>query len=176
MSGNVNSRTGALHKAGERDLRATEHGYHSNNSAEILPFRPPHNSNGAAHGLPLNDDQELVLMNLIKSGDFDTRQNLVTRNLRIVLKRNRRYGNMGVRIFDLLKAGNRGLEYAVENFEQEVGGCFSTYAASCICRNVENIILHRDVHRVANMENQSMANALISVAGCRTPSLGFVPG
>jgi hypothetical protein len=29
---------------------------------------------------------------------------------------------------------------------------------------------------VANMENQSMANALISVAGCRTPSLGFVPG
>lgn len=114
-------------------------------------------------------------MNLIRAGDFDTRQNLVTRNLRVVLRRNRRYANMGIRIFDLLKAGNRGLEHALENFEQEGGGCFSTYAASCIRQNIEHIILHRDVHGVPRHGKSDHEQCrLISVGGAQQSSVRLV--
>ena len=81
---------------------------------------------------------------LIKEGDFDTKQNMITRNLRQVLDSNRRYPNREIGIFDLLKAGNRGLEHALENFAQKNGERFSIYAASCIRHNIEHAILNRD--------------------------------
>lgn len=147
MTGNTNSRKSALHEAGEPDLPVTEAGYHmiapATAPAEILQFRHPHNSNDGLLGSPL-DDEDAALMNLIKAGDFDTRQNLVARNLRLVLDNTRRYAHKGVRIFGLLKAGNLGLDHALENFDREGNGCFSAYAAWCIRQSIEHAILNWD--------------------------------
>lgn len=108
---------------------------------------------GLRHGnqviQPLDDACELALMNRVKAGDFDARQQLVTVNLLHVLHNNRRYAHSGAGIFDLLKAGNRGLVHALENFEPEGDGRFSAYAASCIRQHIERALnpLHRPAER-----------------------------
>lgn len=83
---------------------------------------------------------DLALMHRIKAGDFDTRQQLVTSNLLHVLRSNKSYARSGTGIFDLLKAGERGLVHALENFEQEGHGRFSAYAASCIRLHIEHTL------------------------------------
>lgn len=99
---------------------------------------------GAAHESQLNDGHELALMNLIKEGDFDARQRMVARNLRLALNGTRRYANKGIRLFDLLKAGNLGLAHALENFEREGHGRFSAYADQCIRQSIEYAIRNWD--------------------------------
>jgi DNA-directed RNA polymerase sigma subunit (sigma70/sigma32) len=83
------------------------------------------------------DERDLELMHRIKAGDFDTRQQLLTCNLLHVLRSKRSYARNGAGIFDLLKAGERGLVHALEHFEQESEDRFSTYAASCIRLHIE---------------------------------------
>ena len=144
MTGNINSRKSALHVSNEPDFPGTETGCRPTAPAEILQFRHPHNANDAVHGSPLNDDRDLALMNLIKAGNFDTKQSLITRNLCLVLKSAKRYANKGASIFDLLKAGNLGLEHALENFRPEDGECFSTYTARCIREKIEHALLSRN--------------------------------
>lgn len=93
-----------------------------------------------SQALPLDDAHDLTLMQRIKQGDFDARQKLITRNLRHVLHSNKRYARNGAGLFDLLKAGNRGLAHALENFEPESDGLFSEYAASCIRQHIETTL------------------------------------
>lgn len=83
------------------------------------------------------DERDLELMNRIKAGDFDTRQQLLTCNLLHVLRSKRNYARSGAGIFDLLKAGERGLVHALEHFERKESERFSTYAATCIRRHIE---------------------------------------
>src|SRR5574340_1510674 len=84
------------------------------------------------------------LLNLLKAGDFDARQKMIARNLRLALNGTRRYANKGIRLFDLLKAGNLGLAYALENFEHEGHGRFSAYADQCIRQSIEYAIQNWD--------------------------------
>ena len=90
-----------------------------------------------------DETHDLALMRRIKAGDFDTRQQLVTSNLLHVLRSNKSYARNGTGIFDLLKAGERGLVHALENFEQEGHDHFSAYAASCIRRHIEHTLSPR---------------------------------
>lgn len=90
--------------------------------------------------MPLDDFRELALMQRVKTGDFDSRQKLITGNLRQVLHSHERYAHSGAGIFDLLKAGNRGLVHALESFEPEGDNRFSAYAASCIRHHIEGTL------------------------------------
>ncbi|BBI99459.1 hypothetical protein FGKAn22_11520 [Ferrigenium kumadai] len=94
-----------------------------------------------SQAMPLDDAHDLALMQRIKQGDFDARQKLITGNLRQVLHSNKRYTRSGTGIFDLLKAGNRGLVHALENFEPESDGRFSAYAALCIRQHIERTLI-----------------------------------
>lgn len=96
------------------------------------------------HESQLGDERELALLNLMKAGDFDARQKMIARNLRLALNGTRRYANKGIRLFDLLKAGNLGLAYALENFEREGQGRFSAYADQCIRQSIEYAIQNWD--------------------------------
>jgi len=135
MMETIDSRKSASHEAGNHSIATTR----------ISPPKQPRDFIDAAHESHLNDEQELALLNLIKKGDFDARQKMIARNLRLVLNNTRRYARKGIRLFDLLKAGNLGLAYALENFEPEDNERFSTYAARCIRRNIEYAILNWDV-------------------------------
>ena len=98
----------------------------------------------AAHESQLGDERELALMNPIKEGDFDARQKMIARNLRLALNGIRRYTDKGIRLFDLLKAGNLGLAHALENFEREGHARFSAYADQCIRQSIEYAIRNWD--------------------------------
>lgn len=170
MAGNIDSGKNASHEASEPDLPDAKAGDHSTAPAEIFPPRQPHDFIEALHGSPLNDGQDLALMNLIKNGDFDAKQNMIARNLRLVLNNTRRYASKGVRLFDLLKAGNLGLEHALENFEPEGKEHFSTYAARCIRRNIEHVILNWDGHSPAWLEKPDHNRYRIVAGGDADPS------
>ncbi|MCK9201870.1 MAG: hypothetical protein M0P59_11125 [Gallionella sp.] len=89
---------------------------------------------------PSDDAHELALMQRIKAGDFDTRQQLVACNLLHVLRSHKHYAHSGTKIFDLLKAGDKGLVHALDHFEPKSRGRFSTYAATCIRQHIELVL------------------------------------
>lgn len=55
----------------------------------------------------------------------------------------KRYIGRGIALYDLIKAGDLGYAHALENFEMEGGSRFSSYAARCIRRNIEWLILRQ---------------------------------
>ncbi len=95
---------------------------------------------GERTGLQAGNVEELALIQRIKSGDFDTRQRLITANLRMALENSKRYARNGVGIFDLLRAGHLGLEHALETYSAESGGRFAEHAAACIRSHVEHAL------------------------------------
>ncbi|HZW25647.1 MAG TPA: sigma factor [Gallionella sp.] len=94
-------------------------------------------------GQPFRHGQDadgMALMQRIKAGDPDARQKLIIGNLRHVLHSNRRYARSGAGIFDLLKAGDRGLAHALDSFETKGDGSFPAYAATCIRQQIERAL------------------------------------
>lgn len=89
---------------------------------------------------PANDAHDLALLHRIKAGDGDTRRQLVTGNLLHVLRSSKRYARSGAGIFDLLKAGDKGLAHALEHFKPDCESRFSAYAASCIRQHIERAL------------------------------------
>lgn len=124
----------------------------------------------AAHESQLDEGQELTLMNLLKAGDFDARQKMIARNLRLALNGTRRYANKGIRLFDLLKAGNLGLAHALENFEREGHGRFSAYADQCIRQSIEYVIQNWDGCGPAWLEKSDHDRYRIVADGDANPS------
>jgi DNA-directed RNA polymerase sigma subunit (sigma70/sigma32) len=55
----------------------------------------------------------------------------------------KRYIDRGVAFPELIKVGNIGFTYALDNFELEGGLRFSTYAARCIRRHIERVIMDK---------------------------------
>lgn len=101
-------------------------------------------SNESGYGDLLSDEQYSALMSLIKENDCEAKQKVIAHNLRLVFYIARRYADRGVELLYLVREGNLGLIYALENFEVEGGFRFSSYAARCVRRNIERAITERD--------------------------------
>ena len=86
---------------------------------------------------PLPREQEAVLLERLKDGDFQVRQTLIERNLRLVVYIARRFENTGVGIEDLISIGTIGLIKAVGTYRTDKNIKLATYASRCI----ENEIL-----------------------------------
>lgn len=93
----------------------------------------------AKHRL-LTAEQEKSLANKIKIGCQASRNELVTSNLRLVIKIAKRYQNRGVPLLDLIEEGNLGVIRAAEGFDPAAGCRFSTYSAHWIRHFLENAI------------------------------------
>ena len=65
---------------------------------------------------------------LLREDGTDARNELITRNLRLVVSIAKKYINRGLRFEDLIQEGNVGLHKAVEKFDYRKGFKFSTYA------------------------------------------------
>jgi RNA polymerase nonessential primary-like sigma factor len=50
-------------------------------------------------------------------GDFDARQTMIERNLRLVVNIAKHYLNRGIPLLDLVEEGNLGLMHALEKFD-----------------------------------------------------------
>jgi len=85
--------------------------------------------------------EELALARAMAKGDFAARQQLIERNLRLVVSIAKHYTNRGLALPDLIEEGNLGLIHALEKFDAERGFRFTTYATWWIRQGVERAIM-----------------------------------
>jgi RNA polymerase nonessential primary-like sigma factor len=78
-----------------------------------------------------------------RGGDFQARQQMIERNLRLVVSIAKNYLGRGLPLTDLIEEGNLGLMHATAKFEPERGFRFSTYASWWIRQAIERAIMHQ---------------------------------
>ena len=91
----------------------------------------------------LTPEQEIQLARRIKRGDQKALTQMVTANLRLVVKIARDYANFGLPLLDLISEGNIGLMKAVERFDPKKGGKLSTYAAWWIKQSIKRALANQ---------------------------------
>ncbi|GLT23822.1 MULTISPECIES: RNA polymerase sigma factor RpoS [Zoogloea] len=91
----------------------------------------------------LTADEELSLSRQVREGNFNARQTMIERNLRLVVNIAKHYLNRGIPLLDLVEEGNLGLIHALEKFDPERGFRFSTYATWWIRQNIERAIMNQ---------------------------------
>ncbi len=89
----------------------------------------------------LKADEEINLARRYKlEGDLDARDELITRNLRLVFNQAKKYSSTNMHLLDLIQEGNIGLMKAVEKFDFTKGFKFSTYATWWIKQSITRSI------------------------------------
>ncbi len=96
-----------------------------------------------AHIPLLTQEQEVKLARQIKRGSQRARTEMVSANLRLVVKIARDYGSFGLPLLDLISEGNIGLMKAVERFDPKKGGKLSTYAAWWIRQSIKRALANQ---------------------------------
>jgi RNA polymerase nonessential primary-like sigma factor len=91
----------------------------------------------------LTADEEQALTRRVREGDHAARQQMIERNLRLVVNIAKHYLNRGLPLLDLVEEGNLGLMHALEKFDPERGFRFSTYATWWIRQNIERAIMNQ---------------------------------
>ena len=125
----------------------------------------------------LTAEEELALTRRVREGEFAARQEMVERNLRLVVSIARHFMNRGLPLLDLIEEGNLGLMHALDKFDPERGFRFSTYASWWIRQGIERAVLNQGrlvrlpVHLVRDMNAIYRHRRQFSVANGREPSL-----
>jgi RNA polymerase nonessential primary-like sigma factor len=91
----------------------------------------------------LTPQEEFETATRARAGDFSARQEMIERNLRLVVSIAKNYLGRGLPMPDLIEEGNLGLMHAIGKFEPERGFRFSTYASWWIRQSVERAIMHQ---------------------------------
>jgi RNA polymerase nonessential primary-like sigma factor len=91
----------------------------------------------------LSPEEELATARSARAGDFEARQRMIERNLRLVVSIAKNYSGRGLPIIDLIEEGNLGLMHAITKFEPERGFRFSTYASWWIRQAVERALVQQ---------------------------------
>lgn len=82
-------------------------------------------------------EQEKALVEALTSGNMEAKQELIERNLRLVVYTAQKFENTGINLEDLISVGTIGLIKAVSSFKGDKNIKMATYASRCI----ENEIL-----------------------------------
>ncbi len=86
---------------------------------------------------PLNSEEEEKLLQKLANNDYDAKQILIERNLRLVVYIAKKFENTGMDLEDLISIGTIGLMKSINTFNVGKNIKLATYASRCI----ENEIL-----------------------------------
>jgi len=120
--------------------------------------------------------EEVDLSRRSLQGDFEARQTMIERNLRLVVNIAKHYANRGLTLLDLVEEGNLGLIHALEKFDPERGFRFSTYATWWIRQNIERAIMNQSrtirlpVHIIKELNIYLRAQRHLETHGVTDPS------
>ena len=124
----------------------------------------------------LTKAEEVELAGRISKGDEEARQQMITANLRLVVKIAQDYSGFGLGLLDLISEGNIGLMKAVERFDPNKGGKLSTYAAWWIKQGIKRALANQSktirlpVHMVDRVSQIRKAEEMLSERLGRDPS------
>jgi RNA polymerase primary sigma factor len=113
----------------------------------------------------LTREEELKLARRVQKRDKRAREQMITANLRLVVKIARDYENLGLPLLDLINEGNIGLMKGVERFDPDKGAKLSTYAAWWIKQSIMSALANQSktirlpahvVERVGKMRRAEM--------------------
>ncbi len=96
---------------------------------------------------PLKGAQEQAALEALEQGDEQAKQQLIERNLRLVVFIARRFENTGVNLEDLISIGTIGLIKAISTYRRDKNIKLATYASRCI----ENEILMH-IRKISNQK------------------------
>ncbi len=89
----------------------------------------------------LSSQEENEIGRKARDGDRRSIDQMITSNLRLVVKIAKNYRARGVPLLDLIEEGNLGLIHAVQKFDPDRGFRFSTYATWWIRQSIEQAIM-----------------------------------
>ena len=124
----------------------------------------------------LTKAEEVELAGRISKGDEEARQQMITANLRLVVKIAQDYSGFGLGLLDLISEGNIGLMKAVKRFDPNKGGKLSTYAAWWIKQGIKRALANQSktirlpVHMVDRVSQIRKAEEMLSERLGRDPS------
>ncbi len=98
---------------------------------------------------PLSQKEENEIFLRIEQGETKAREELITRNLRLVVYIAKKFESTGINLEDLISIGSIGLIKAVGTFKPDKNIKLATYASRCI----ENEIL-MFLRKNANLKNE----------------------
>lgn len=124
----------------------------------------------------LTPAEEVELAAKIKAGDKEARTQMISANLRLVVKIAQDYSGYGLPLPDLISEGNMGLMKAVERFDPEKGGKLSTYAAWWIKQSIKRALANQSktirlpVHMVDKIAKMRRISSMLAEALGREPT------
>lgn len=98
---------------------------------------------------PLKGKEEQEALEALEQGDEAAKQQLIERNLRLVVFIARRFENTGVNLEDLISIGTIGLIKAISTYRRDKNIKLATYASRCI----ENEILMH-IRKISNQKTE----------------------
>ena len=124
----------------------------------------------------LTPREEIVLARRIRRGDKRAREQMITANLRLVVKIAHDYEGLGLPLLDLINEGNIGLMKGVERFNPRKGAKLSTYAAWWIRQSIMRALANQSktirlpVHVVDKVAHIRKAEVKLREAFDRDPT------
>jgi RNA polymerase nonessential primary-like sigma factor len=122
----------------------------------------------------LTPQEEFDTATRARQGDFEARQAMIERNLRLVVSIAKNYLGRGLPMTDLIEEGNLGLMHSIDKFEPQRGFRFSTYASWWVRQSIERAIMHQarlvrlPVHVVRELNQVLKARRALEAASAST--------